>query len=114
MTTLTVTAKGQVTLKKELLQHLGVKPGQKIEVDALPDGKLAVKAAAPKSSWEEFFGMLAGKTDKVATIEEMNEAIARGWAGIDEDNGGHEPARQNGDQRRRSTGARRNEGGGQR
>lgn len=82
MTTLTVTAKGQVTLKKELLQHLGVKPGQKIEVDALPDGRLSIAAASDRNGrWEEIFGMLAGKTDKVATIEEMNEAIAKGWAG---------------------------------
>lgn len=81
MTTLTVTAKGQVTLKKELLQHLGVKPGQKIEVDALPGGQLAIKAAPRKGSWEEVYGMLAGKTDKVATIGEMNEAIRKGWAG---------------------------------
>ncbi len=32
MITLTVTAKGQVTLRKDLLQHLGVEPGQKIEI----------------------------------------------------------------------------------
>ncbi|KFB10992.1 MULTISPECIES: AbrB/MazE/SpoVT family DNA-binding domain-containing protein [Nitratireductor] len=82
MTTLTVTAKGQVTLKKDLLQHLGVKPGQKIEVSALPDGRLTIQAAARKGSWEDAFGCLAGKTDKVATIEEMNEAIAKGWAGL--------------------------------
>ena len=81
MTTLTVTAKGQVTLKRELLKHLGVKPGQKIEVDPLPGGQLAVRAASPKGSWEEVLGILAGRTDKAATIEEMNEAIARGWAG---------------------------------
>jgi len=81
MTTLTVTAKGQVTLKKELLQHLGVKPGQKIQIDALPGGQLAMKAVRSKGSWEEIYGMLAGKTDKVATIEEMNEAIRKGWAG---------------------------------
>jgi len=86
MTTLTVTAKGQVTLKKELLQHLGVKPGQKIEVDALPGGQIAMKAARPVGSWDGFFGVLAGKTDKIATIEEMNEAIEKGWAGLlDED-----------------------------
>ena len=82
MTTLTVTAKGQVTLKKELLQHLGVKPGQKIEVDTLPGGRLAVQAERKKGSWDDVIGILAGKTDKVATIEEMNEAIARGWAGL--------------------------------
>lgn len=73
MVTLTVSAKGQVTLKKELLRHLGVTPGQKIEVDALPGGQLAMKAAARKGSWEEVYGMLAGRSEKVAKIEEMNE-----------------------------------------
>lgn len=82
MTTLTITAKGQVTLKKELLRHLGVGPGQKIEVDALPGGQLAIRAAPRKGSWDEFYGVLAGETDKVATIEEMNEAIRKGWAGL--------------------------------
>ena len=81
MTTLTVTSKGQVTLKKELLQHLGVKPGQKIEVDVIPDGKLAISAARSKGGWDEVYGMLADRTDKVATIEEMNETIRKGWAG---------------------------------
>ena len=47
MTTLTITAKGQVTLKKELLQHLGVKPGQKIEVEPTADGRLIVLPARP-------------------------------------------------------------------
>jgi antitoxin PrlF len=32
MATLTVTAKGQVTLGKELLEHLRVRPGEKITV----------------------------------------------------------------------------------
>jgi bifunctional DNA-binding transcriptional regulator/antitoxin component of YhaV-PrlF toxin-antitoxin module len=30
MATLTITAKGQVTFKKEVLQHLGIKPNEKI------------------------------------------------------------------------------------
>ena len=81
MTTLTVTAKGQVTLKKDLLKHLGVQPGQRLEVDLLPGRRLAVRAEARKGSIEDFIGCLAGHTDKVATIEEMNEAIADGWAG---------------------------------
>ena len=38
MSTLTVTAKGQVTLRKDLLKYLGVQPGEKITVDKLPDG----------------------------------------------------------------------------
>ena len=40
MSTLTVTAKGQVTLRKDVLEHLGVHPGEKITVNKLPDGGL--------------------------------------------------------------------------
>lgn len=43
MTTLTVTAKGRITLKRELLQHIGIQPGQKVEVVKLPDGELRIK-----------------------------------------------------------------------
>jgi len=81
MLSLAVTAKGQVTLKRDLLQHLGVRPGERIEFDKLPDGALRIKAARPAGSIDAFLGLLAGKTRKVATIEEMNEAAAAGWAG---------------------------------
>ena len=82
MTTLTVTTRGQVTFRKKVLQHLGIKPGEKIELDLLPDGRGVIKAARPSGKIEDFFGVLAGKTKKVATIEEMNEAAADGWAGL--------------------------------
>ncbi|MGC1953667.1 MAG: AbrB/MazE/SpoVT family DNA-binding domain-containing protein [Gammaproteobacteria bacterium] len=81
MTKLTITAKGQVTLRKDLLHHLGVGPGQKIEIYELPGGRIEVRAARPAGTIDDFIGLLAGKTNKVATIEEMNEAAARGWAG---------------------------------
>lgn len=81
MVALSVTAKGQITLKRELLQHLGVKPGERIEVEKLPGGEIRVKAAKPAGSIEGFLGLLAGRTQKVATIEEINEAAAAGWAG---------------------------------
>ena len=81
MTTLTVTAKGQVTFRKGVLRHLGIKPGDKIELDLLPDGRGIIKAAQPAGTISSFVGLLAGKTQKVATIEEMNEAAASGWAG---------------------------------
>ena len=81
--TLTVTARGQVTFRKDLLKHLGVQPGRKIDVELLPDGQISLRAARPKGSINDFIGCLAGKTPKVATIEEINEAIARGWAGIE-------------------------------
>ncbi|WP_076999562.1 AbrB/MazE/SpoVT family DNA-binding domain-containing protein [Variovorax sp. KK3] len=81
MTTLTVTARGQVTFRKEVLHHLGIKPGEKIELDLLPDGRGILKAARPTGTIEGFLGLLAGRTNKVATIDEINEATARGWAG---------------------------------
>jgi AbrB family looped-hinge helix DNA binding protein len=74
MSTLTVTAKGQITLRKDLLEHLGIRPGEKIAVEKLPGGRVEVRAA--------LFGSLKNKRKgRSLSIEEMNEVIARGWAG---------------------------------
>jgi bifunctional DNA-binding transcriptional regulator/antitoxin component of YhaV-PrlF toxin-antitoxin module len=40
---LTVTAKGQVMLKGDLLQHLGIKPGERVDFEKLPGGELLVR-----------------------------------------------------------------------
>ena len=81
MITLTVTTRGQVTFRKDVLQHLGIRPGERIEVDKLPDGRVSLRAARPAGTIDGFVGLLAGKTRKVATIEEINEAAASGWSG---------------------------------
>jgi bifunctional DNA-binding transcriptional regulator/antitoxin component of YhaV-PrlF toxin-antitoxin module len=81
MTTLTVTARGQVTFRKEVLQHLGIRPGEKIELDLLPDGRGILRAARPAGTIDNFLGLLADRTKKVATLDEINEAITQGWAG---------------------------------
>ena len=81
MTKLTVTAKGQVTFRKDVLQHLGIRPGEKIELELLPDGRGLLKAARPAGTIDGFVGLLAGRTKKVASIEEMNDATAQAWAG---------------------------------
>ncbi len=83
MAALKVTARGQVTFRKDVLRHLGVKPGDRIELDLLPGGRGTIRAARPKGSIENFIGCLAGKSKKVATIEEINEAIEHGWAGVE-------------------------------
>jgi bifunctional DNA-binding transcriptional regulator/antitoxin component of YhaV-PrlF toxin-antitoxin module len=80
MTSLAVTMKGQVTLKRDLLQHLGIKPGERIDFDKLPGGELRVKAARPAGTIDSFIGRHAGKLKKPMTIEEMNEIAASGWA----------------------------------
>ena len=38
---LTVTAKGQVTLERDLLQHLGIKTGERVDFEKLPGGSCA-------------------------------------------------------------------------
>ncbi len=81
MATLTVSAKGRVTLPKELLQHLGIEPGGKIEIDLLPLGQASLRPVQMTGKMEDFLGCLAGKTSVVLTIDEINDAAARGWAG---------------------------------
>lgn len=79
MSTLTVTARGQVTFRREVLQHLGIKPGEKIELHLLPDGRAELRAAQPKGSFRELRGILKGRTNGARlSIEEINEAIAQG------------------------------------
>ncbi|MEO8459853.1 MAG: AbrB/MazE/SpoVT family DNA-binding domain-containing protein [Dokdonella sp.] len=81
MTILTITAKGQLTLRKEVLAHLGVKPGDKVEVDLLPDGRGVLRATKPSADIHDFIGLLAGRTRKRASLDEIEEAAAQGWAG---------------------------------
>ena len=81
MSTLTVTAKGQVTLRKDLLKHLGVHPGGKITVDKLPDGRIEMKAMQPTAKISDVFGFLKGKRGPCLSIEEINQVATRGWAG---------------------------------
>ena len=56
--TLLITAKGQITLRKELLRHLGVAAGDKVAVDFLPDGRAELRAAKPEGSIRKFIGSL--------------------------------------------------------
>ncbi|MES1197349.1 MAG: AbrB/MazE/SpoVT family DNA-binding domain-containing protein [Pseudomonadota bacterium] len=79
MGTLTITAKGQVTLRKEILEHLGVRPGEQVSVDLLPDGSVSVRPR-PKGKISDLAGMLDNNGVHL-TIDEINEAIADGWAG---------------------------------
>jgi bifunctional DNA-binding transcriptional regulator/antitoxin component of YhaV-PrlF toxin-antitoxin module len=62
MATLTVTARGQVTFRRDVLQHLGVRPGEKIELDKLPDGRITLRAARPAGVIDGFPGLLGGET----------------------------------------------------
>lgn len=78
MPALKVTARGQVTLRKEFLEHIGVRPGDRIELNKTANGKLTLERVRPKGRWEDFFGCLAGKTNVHLTIDEINEGIGEG------------------------------------
>jgi bifunctional DNA-binding transcriptional regulator/antitoxin component of YhaV-PrlF toxin-antitoxin module len=81
MSTLTVTVKGQVTLRRDLLKHLGVQPGEKIIVDKLPDGRIEIKASRPKGKISDVFDFLKQENGPSLSIQQINEAARRGWAG---------------------------------
>lgn len=80
MTTLTVTAKGQITLKQDLLKHLGVTAGEKIQADKLPDGRIVVKAAGQNGVIGDFIGCLSQRGGRKLTIRKINELATQGWA----------------------------------
>ena len=77
MSTLTVTAKGQVTFRKDLLQHLGVRPGEKLAVHKLPNGRIEVQAARPKGQISDAFDFLKREGGPTLSIEEMKEIARR-------------------------------------
>ena len=81
MSSATMTSKGQITLRRDLLKHLGVQPGEKIIVDKLPDGRIEIKASRPTSKISDVFDFLKRENGPSLSIEEIDEVARRGWAG---------------------------------
>lgn len=81
MSVLTVTAKGQVTLRRELLRHLGVRPGDRISVEMLPEGRIEIEAAQPAGRISDIFDALKRKAGPALPLQEIARIAARGWAG---------------------------------
>jgi bifunctional DNA-binding transcriptional regulator/antitoxin component of YhaV-PrlF toxin-antitoxin module len=87
MNSLTITAKGQVTLHKDLLKHIGARPGDRLIVDKLPGARIEIKAGRemkadrPTGKISEVFGLLKKKNGPSLSIDEMNKIAAKGWAG---------------------------------
>ena len=54
-----------------LLARLGVQPGQRLEVEVLPDGRLELHAAQVVGEIDAVFGLLAGRADRRASLEEI-------------------------------------------
>ena len=78
--TLTITAKGQITLRREILAHLRARPGDRLVVEMLKGGRLQIqpKRGKPASS---IVGLLARSDQKSLSIREIRDEAAAGWAG---------------------------------
>ena len=77
-----MTRKGQVTLRRELLAQLGIQPGQRIDGVVLPGGRLELHAEHATGTIGGFIGLLADRSSHRASLDELNEAAASGWAGL--------------------------------
>ena len=78
---LTVTVDGNIILPKDILQHLGAQAGSKLVLRKLPNGRVEIQLARPKSSIADAFGILKREGQRSISIDEMKEIIERGWAG---------------------------------
>ena len=81
MITLTITAKGQVTLRKDVLAHLGLRPGDKLVIDKLPDGRITASGERRKGKISDVFGMLKREGQQTVSIEEMGLIGPENWEG---------------------------------
>ncbi|GJD37049.1 hypothetical protein FMGBMHLM_3975 [Methylobacterium aerolatum] len=81
MAILTVTARGQVTFRREVLQHLGIKSGDRIELEFLPNGRAELRAARSRGEWRDLSGLLKDKGNGATlSVDDMSEAIAEAGA----------------------------------
>ena len=74
-----LTSKGQITLPKPIRDHLHLRPGQIVDFEI--DDRGGVRLHAKNVDLLSLAGILKRKRGKRLTIEAMNEAIARGYAG---------------------------------
>lgn len=79
---LSVTAKGQITLKQAVLEHLGVRPGERVRVTLLPEGRIELRPAGTSTPISRLRGVLRRDGQAAVSIEEMQRAIEEGAGGL--------------------------------
>lgn len=77
MATATITSKGQVTIPKDVRDALGLRQGDRVEFSVEEDGTIRIRRKT--RSLLDLVGIL--KTDRKATLQEIEEAIRAGWSG---------------------------------
>jgi len=70
---------GQFTVNKAMLNHLGVKPGDRVAVELLPDASFRVSAAHKKRPLSELRGAFREKfgTAPSLSLEDMSEPLKK-------------------------------------
>jgi bifunctional DNA-binding transcriptional regulator/antitoxin component of YhaV-PrlF toxin-antitoxin module len=81
---MTITARGQFTLNKSSMQHLGIRPGEKVSVSMEPGGAIRLVPAKNKLTTKQMLERfrirsIGNEVHSPMTISEMNEAIAQGY-----------------------------------
>ncbi|NJS37669.1 MAG: AbrB family transcriptional regulator [Rhodobacteraceae bacterium] len=74
----TVTTKGQTTLPKDVRSALKLHPGDRVRYMILDGGEVRLVRCRPVM---QLAGLLKDRTDKQASLEDMDEAIAKGASG---------------------------------
>lgn len=74
----TVTIKGQTTLPKDVRAALRLAPGDRVRYMILDGGEVRLVRSEPVAA---LAGLLRGRTDRRVSLEDMEEAIAKGAAG---------------------------------
>lgn len=77
MAVLKVTSRGQATFRRDVLRHLGIRPGDKIEIELLPGGLVQLRAAQPHGPVTALVGLFRGRSGGATrTIEQIRAANA--------------------------------------
>lgn len=71
----TITIKGQTTLPKDVRQALGLQPGDRVRYLILDDGEVRLVRSRSVMS---LAGLLKDKVVRPVSLDEMEEAIAKG------------------------------------
>ena len=79
MATALMSTRGRITIPKNVRAALKLRPGSKIDFVVEPGGRVIFQPL--RSDFKIPKGMLKSKLRRRTTVEEMNEAIARGYSG---------------------------------
>lgn len=79
--TLKITPRGQVTLRKEVLDQLDVRPGDRVTMEFVAPGRVKVTAAGSKAKLDRFVGSSKATGNQALSVEDMREIVRKAWAG---------------------------------